>query len=642
MKQKIFKSFLLQMIGLVITQCVMITYNPLAVGWFGAMTIMENYSIVALPIMITGLYYAMGTLGAAKYGMIMVAIMFCTTLYRRKNGKVTTEAASVVSAAVLLLMELGDWFMDVEVDKLYGGGVVYENYYRLFIIVMISVVAGSATSIFAMAATGFMGQVIYPKSDDNYLSRQINQAIIYNNQSMQRIANGFKNLSYRIMDLPDIDGNDKSEFNIERMSRQIAGCVCSGCMNCGVCWGSKADESRENVIEMMNIARKDGQITKERLPASLANQCVNQKELVAGVNHIFERARLNFIWRTKMIESRQAVAIQLGEMADMVEEFVKPDYQPVRFDVEMESYLKSKLKEKKIQAKKISVIENARGIIQIEMLAKAKGRKNIPVSAAEKIFSTYLGQEIKTTYRDRRSESDIPKKITSEYSPICFVEDTNFTALHGVARRTKGSESISGDNYAIMEIGTGQRLLSICDGMGSGDKAGCYSEIVVDLLEQLLKNGFTEDTSLRLINSVLMLGNQWDSPLAVDIGIIDLYSGTCNLVKMGAACTYIKRGNWVECLKSTSLPIGAVNHIDTETITKKMYDGDFVIMISDGIVEALDAPDKEAAMGRIIMDIDTVNPREMSEQILRKALERCGEVPPDDMTVLTVGIWNKI
>lgn len=642
MKQKIFKPFLLQMMGLVITQCMILTYNPLAIGWFGALTTMENYNLIALPVMITGLYYAMGTLGAAKYGMIMVTIMFCTTLYRRKNGKVTTGFASYVSGAVLLLMELADWFMGVEVDMLYGQEILYENYYRLFVIVMIAIVAGSATGIFSMAVMGFMGQIVYPRSDDNYLSRQINQAIIHNNQSMQRIANGFKNLSYRIMDLPDVDGNDKSELNVEKLSRQITGCVCSGCINCGVCWGSKADMFRENVIEMMNIAKNDGHITKERLPTNLASQCINQKELITGVNHIFERARLNFIWRTKMVESRQAVAIQLGEMADMVEGFVKPDYQPVKFDVEMEGYLKNRLKEKKIQTKKISVIENARGMIQIEMLAKAKGRRNVPISVAEKILSTYFGQKIQVTCRDRKSEKEIPKEITSRYSMICFVENTNFISLHGVARKTKENESISGDNYAIMDIGTGQKMLSICDGMGSGGKAGCYSEIVVDLLEQLLKNGFAEDTSLRLINSVLMPGSQWDSPLAVDIGIIDLYSGTCNLVKMGAACTYIKRGNWVECLKSTSLPMGTINHVDTETITKKMYDGDFVIMISDGIVEALNAPDKEEAMGRIIMDMNTVNPKEMSEMILRKALEMCEEVPTDDMTVLAVGIWDKV
>lgn len=642
MKQKVFKPFMLQMIGLVITQCVMLTYNPLAVGWFGAMTTMSNYGMVALPIMIIGLYYSMGTLCAAKYGFVMLTILICSVMYKRKNGKVTYEFASVMSGSVLFIMEIADWFMDVDVSRLYGESVIYGHYYELFMIIMLAVVAGSGSSVFSMAVNGFMGHLVYQNTKDNYLSRQINQAILNNNQNILRLATGFKNLSYRIMDLPGIDGSDRSEFNIEKLSRQITSCVCSNCMNCGVCWGNKAEASKENVLEMMSIAGKEGQISRERLPTGLANQCINQKELIMGVNHIFERARLNFIWRSRMEESRQAVALQLGEMADLVEGFARTDYRPIRYSLEMEEYLKQRLREKKIIAKKVSIIENARGVVQIEILAKAKGRNPIPVSAAEKIFSVYLGQRIKIVGRERRRDMTPPRYINKEYSVLCFVEDANFRALYGVAKRTKEKEQISGDNYAVMDIGIGQSFLSICDGMGSGKTANHYSEIVVDLLEQMLKNGFAEDTSIRLINSVLMLGSQWDSPLAVDIGIMDLYSGTCNFVKMGAACTYIKRGNWVECLKAASLPMGTTDFVEAETITKKLYNGDFVIMVSDGIVEALDAEDKEAAMGRIIMDIDTVNPREMSDLILKKALEKSEEVPQDDMTVIAMGVWDKI
>ena len=94
----------------------------------------------------------------------------------------------------------------------------------------------------------------------------------------------------------------------------------------------------------------------------------------------------------------------------------------------------------------------------------------------------------------------------------------------------------------------------------------------------------------------MLTGNQWQEPAAVDMALIDQYSGTCQFLKLGAACTYIKRGNWVECIKSTSLPMGVFQEVDMETITKKLYDGDFVIMVSDGIVDALDEPDKEEAM----------------------------------------------
>lgn len=169
-----------------------------------------------------------------------------------------------------------------------------------------------------------------------------------------------------------------------------------------------------------------------------------------------------------------------------------------------------------------------------------------------------------------------------------------------------------------------------------------YSEMVVDLLEQLLESGFCESTALKLVNSVLLTGNQWQEPAAVDMALIDRYSGICRFLKMGAACTYIKRGNWVECIKSTSLPMGVFGEVDVETITKKLYNGDFVIMISDGIVDSLNCEDKEETIGRIIMDISTSSPREMAVQILSRSLVLSDGIPKDDMTVICTGVWDKM
>ena len=178
--------------------------------------------------------------------------------------------------------------------------------------------------------------------------------------------------------------------------------------------------------------------------------------------------------------------------------------------------------------------------------------------------------------------------------------------------------------------------------MGSGKRAGGYSELIIDLLEKMIDSGFEEGTTLKLANSIMLTRNQWQEPAAVDMALIDQYSGTCQFLKLGAACTYIKRGNWVECIKSTSLPMGVFQEVDMETITKKLYDGDFVIMVSDGIVDALDEPDKEEAMGRIIMDIKTSNSKQMAMEILTRALARSKGVPEDDMTVICTGIWEKI
>lgn len=81
--------------------------------------------------------------------------------------------------------------------------------------------------------------------------------------------------------------------------------------------------------------------------------------------------------------------------------------------------------------------------------------------------------------------------------------------------------------------------------------------------------------------------------------------------------------------------------MDIESTSKKMYSGDMIIMVSDGIVEAISADDKEKAMSEIIMGINSTNPKEMAASILENVLEYNSSEPEDDMTVLVAGIWNR-
>ena len=48
-------------------------------------------------------------------------------------------------------------------------------------------------------------------------------------------------------------------------------------------------------------------------------------------------------------------------------------------------------------------------------------------------------------------------------------------------------------------------FLCLSDGMGSGIEAFKESEIVVELLEQFLESGFSQETAARMVNSALLL-----------------------------------------------------------------------------------------------------------------------------------------
>ncbi len=343
---------------------------------------------------------------------------------------------------------------------------------------------------------------------------------------------------------------------------------------------------------------------------------------------------INEIWRGRMMESRNAIALQLGEMSKILKDCTSSSYVFVHMSEERERYLRLKLKNMGLSVKKVVVLNNRRGINEVNITLKTVKSRCITVRELESAISDCFGKR----YRVSKDKGNIVKR---EYATYNFVEEPNYFVLHGTAKRGKDGSSISGDNFTCMELQSGQTLLSVSDGMGHGLKAYRESEMVLSLLEELMEGGFSEEASLKLINTVFMVDDSDICPASVDMGIIDLYSGVCDFMKIGAATTFVKRGGWIEAIRSNTMPIGAEASVDMETTSKKLYDGDFVIMVSDGIVEAIEGEDKEKSISRILMDISSVNPQEMAQEILENILKQSGSREEDDMLVMVAGVWDK-
>ena len=167
------------------------------------------------------------------------------------------------------------------------------------------------------------------------------------------------------------------------------------------------------------------------------------------------------------------------------------------------------------------------------------------------------------------------------------------------------------------------------------------SEIVVELLEQFLDSGFSQETAARMVNSALVLKGREGMFSTVDICAVDLYTGICEFLKAGAASTFIKRDHWVEAISSESLAAGLVQRIDFDTASRKLYHGDYLIMMTDGVMDALPVECEEETMKEIIMDIQDETPREISRGILERALGYSDYHARDDMTVLVANVVRK-
>ena len=68
--------------------------------------------------------------------------------------------------------------------------------------------------------------------------------------------------------------------------------------------------------------------------------------------------------------------------------------------------------------------------------------------------------------------------------------------------------------------------------------------------------------------------------------------------------------------------------------------GDYVVMVTDGVLDALPAKEQEEQMIDIIQNTNIVNPTEFARSILSEVLKYSGEMPLDDMTILVIGLWG--
>ena len=351
---------------------------------------------------------------------------------------------------------------------------------------------------------------------------------------------------------------------------------------------------------------------------------------VAGIE---DYPKVHTVWNARMAEQRVAVASQLTEVSEILAGAMRRAYE-TKEDNSLERQLKRQLRPKGILLKKVYVYDNSEKRKEVYLTIKTKKKGCISNKEAAEVLSKVLGVQMMPS-REARSF------VRNEYTNTCFVERTNFEVVYGVERCVGDYQQISGDSFSFLHQEEGVFLASLSDGMGTGLNAYQESEKVVDLLEQFLEAGFSKEAAVKMINSALVLRSDGKTFSTIDITSVDLYSGVCEFLKIGAAASFIKRGNWVECITSTSLPAGIFQQTDCEKTSRKLYDGDMIVMVTDGVLDVLPVEHQEKMMKDIILEHETNNPKELADYIVNRVRQYKNGRFCDDMTVLTVGVWKR-
>lgn len=411
--------------------------------------------------------------------------------------------------------------------------------------------------------------------------------------------------------------------------------VCGECETCGIKRECRREEEEENyyLYYLLRTFEKKGRVEFEDMPRRFLEVCRRKSDYLGQLNRNLGRATMNLAWKNRFLESRDAVMVQFEEMAGILEEFSGQMEQAMDVTRTWEDELRAVLRKRRIAAESLLVLQYEEQRREVFMNARmTNGRCMTAKDAAE-----LIGRAMKGTWSPSRDGKTI---ITRNAAPFRFVEDGKYRILFGSSRVPREGEEISGDSYTFKSGIPGQAIMSLSDGMGSGKAANSDSEKVIELTEQLLGTGFSARAALKLVNTVLLLTGQNERPATLDLCLVDLYSGVVEVMKLGAVASFIMGHESVEVLESEHVPAGILNPVEPMLLSKKLWDGDRIIMVSDGVLDAMPGEEKEEAFKDFLGGLPPAGPQETAEMILTFALSFEGE-PRDDMTVLVGGIYGR-
>lgn len=306
---------------------------------------------------------------------------------------------------------------------------------------------------------------------------------------------------------------------------------------------------------------------------------------------------------------------------------------PIRKTIEAD--IVDELSERGVMVKNIMLIKNPDEHYEVYINARVRRGSLVAADTVRRIVEDKM--KVRLLLKDESRGV-----VSRNYEMLCMIEKPDYKCETSVRRLSRYEDEISGDNFYIGDIQNGQKLLLIADGMGNGESASRDSNQLIDSLEELLNAGFDKEMSIKVVNSYLADKNKGESFSTLDMMLIDLYSGCGRIYKQGAATTFIKRGEWIELIKSTSLPVGVVSDAACEKCMKKLYSNDMIVMVSDGLLESIIFENKEDYMKELMLSSDAASTDELADEIVDSIKALGGNRLKDDATIIVCKIVKSL
>ena len=463
------------------------------------------------------------------------------------------------------------------------------------------------------------------KVDYTLEDRKLNSFI---NQRIKKFSHLFNELSAAFTEVAPV--KQEEEKNIGVFLDLITDKVCKKCDLYQSCWYQSFYDTYQGMFELLAIAENRGEVEIKDLEKVMSGSCFRKVKLTAAINQFVRMYELNSYWESKLNDNKKVLLDQLSGMSKVIDDLATE----LTVDIQPEQKLKTKvhaiLKDAGLVVKDISVTNYNDEQLEFTIRKRSCSGSQDCISKMVPLLNNKLGHNLDLVWSECGLELDKP-------SCICqLAPGPKYHFTEGVAMASS-QQNVSGDNHTFFKLKEDKFIAILSDGMGVGPKAFKESKGAVTLLKNMLQSGLDYESALKTINSILGIRSTEETFATVDLLSVDLITAKADFFKVGSVSSFIKRGQDINMIKSTSLPIGILNQIEVEPNQLQLHDGDFIIMITDGILESEEnLTIKEEWIIKLLKNNLIDDPKSLAQYILQKAQQNSNN--NDDMTVLVIKV----
>lgn len=406
--------------------------------------------------------------------------------------------------------------------------------------------------------------------------------------------------------------------------------ICVNCAKRSQCWEVNFYRTYHAILEL--VGQVEGRsLEVYEMPAVFQESCIKPTELLETVHHIAECNRITALWQKRNIDNQQMVTEQMKAVSLIISGLIYEIKKVECTDQELALALREKTEILGCLLEGVQVT-GVLGERRIEAWKK-------PCNGNRDCMNTILPLAAGLTKEKMVLHTECGNEGKQQKCKLVMQVGKRFAVETGMMSLPKKGERVCGDTCAVVELKQGKIALILSDGMGSGTHAEAQSKTAIRFLQKLLVAGFGTDVAVKTINSLLLLHSAEESFVTIDIAVVDTYSGAVEFLKIGSAPSFIKRVREVATIKSTSLPVGILDQIEIESIKSLVVGGDFIVMVSDGIVDVpQNKLDKGNWLPNFLRHAVNNNAQALAAEILAQAQKMSNNQVSDDMTVLVAKI----